>query len=246
VFEAVASPARRGQQFFTLAVSGIAHIAALAFLVVLPLLYITDQLPDPPDVMAFVVDAPAPPPPPPPPPPPAAQQRRDPVKPKVQPEAVRTPAPPAPVEAPKAIAPEPLPAVPVQEFGGVEGGVIGGIAGGVVGGVPTMPLPPPPPPPPPMPAQPIRVGGDIEAPTLVHRVNPEYPSIAVSGKIEGVVILEATVDERGAVEDVRVLRSHPLLDRAAVDAVKQWRYKPLQLNGRATPFILTVTVSFNL
>jgi protein TonB len=222
-------------------------VAALAILVVLPLLYFTDQLPDPPDMMAFVIDAPAPPPPPPPPPPPArpqAPQRREPVKPKAAPDVVRAAAP-APVEAPATITPDVLPAVPVQEFGGVEGGVPGGIAGGVVGGVPMMP-PPPAPPPPPKPAKPVRVGGEIEAPTLVHRVNPEYPSIAVSGKIEGIVILEATVDERGAVEDVRVLRSHPLLDRAALDAVRQWRYKPLQLNGRATPFILTVTVSFNL
>jgi protein TonB len=221
-------------------------VAALAILVVLPLLYFTDQLPDPPDMMAFVIDAPAPPPPPPPPPParPQAPQRREPVKPKAAPDVVPAAAP-APVEAPATITPEVLPAVPVQEFGGVEGGVPGGIAGGVVGGVPMMP-PPPAPPPPPKPAEPVRVGGEIEAPTLVHRVNPEYPTIAVSGKIEGIVILEATVDERGAVEDVRVLRSHPLLDRAALDAVRQWRYKPLQLNGRATPFILTVTVSFNL
>jgi protein TonB len=64
--------------------------------------------------------------------------------------------------------------------------------------------------------------------------------------VEGVVILEATVSDKGNVTDVRVLRSQPLLDKAAVDAVRQWRYQPLQLNGRATPFILTVTVSFNL
>jgi protein TonB len=248
LFEAVSAPGRpRGQQMLTLAASAIAHATALAVLFVLPLLYFTDQLPNPPDMMAFVVDAPAPPPPPPPPPPPGAPQRRESVKPQVKQVVPPVAAAPVPVEAPETIAPEPLPSVPVQQFGGVEGGVAGGIAGGVLGGVAMMPSPPPPPPPPPSPpAQPVRVGGDIEAPTLVHRVDPEYPSIAVGGKIEGMVILEATVDERGAVEDVRVLRSHPLLDRAAVDAVKQWRYKPLQLNGQATPFILTVTVSFNL
>jgi periplasmic protein TonB len=60
------------------------------------------------------------------------------------------------------------------------------------------------------------------------------------------VILEATVGADGTVDHVRVLRSEPLLDNAAVDAVKQWRYSPLHLNGRAQPFILTVTVSFNL
>jgi protein TonB len=90
------------------------------------------------------------------------------------------------------------------------------------------------------------VGGDIAPPTLVYRVNPDYPLIAISAKKEGIVILEATVNADGVVTDVRVLRSEPLLDRAAVDAVKQWRYSPLQLNGRAEPFILTVTVSFSL
>lgn len=108
-----------------------------------------------------------------------------------------------------------------------------------------MPAPPPPPPPPAA-AKPVRVGGDIAEPRLVHRVNPEYPPIAISARKEGVVILEATVDANGAVDPVKVLRSEPLLDKAAVDAVKQWRYAPLQLNGIAHPFILTVTVSFNL
>ena len=59
------------------------------------------------------------------------------------------------------------------------------------------------------------------------------------------VILEATVDETGAVTDTRVLRSHGVLDQAAVDAVAQWRYEPLRLNGTAQP-LLTVTVSFSL
>jgi protein TonB len=90
------------------------------------------------------------------------------------------------------------------------------------------------------------VGGEISAPRLAYRVEPEYPPIAVSALIEGIVILEATVDDRGAVKDARVLRSHGILDAAAVRAVEQWRYEPLLLNGRATPFVLTVTVSFSL
>lgn len=147
--------------------------------------------------------------------------------------------------APPEILPEVLPEVPVQDFdGGVEGGVLGGIAGGVVGGIPAMPAPPPPPPPPP--AKIVRVGGEIAPPTLVHRVSPEYPQIAISAKKEGTVILEATVGTDGAVDEVRVLRSEPLLDRAAIEAVKQWRYQPLELNGTAHPFMLTVTITFNL
>jgi TonB family protein len=78
------------------------------------------------------------------------------------------------------------------------------------------------------------------------RVPPDYPSMAASAQMEGRVILEATVDEKGNVDDVRVLRSHAIFDEAAVDALKQWRYEPLVFNGRPTPFVLTVTLSFNL
>jgi len=126
--------------------------------------------------------------------------------------------------------------------GGVEGGIPGGVLGGVLGGMVSEAPPPPPPPP----ATPKRVGGDIQAPALVRRVEPEYPPVAVAGKITGTVILEATVDEAGAVTDVKVLRSILLLDQAAVKAVKQWRYQPLVLNGQAVPFILVVTLTFNL
>jgi periplasmic protein TonB len=245
MFETVNPPVASGRnRFATLAVSVIAHTIIIGVAVVAPFLYYTDQLPEPPDMLAFVASA-APPPPPPPPPPPAAAQKPQPAKPKAAPKEVpQTVVRAAPVEAPAAIEPERLPDVPVQEFGEV-GGVPGGIAGGIVGGLAVMPAPPPPPPPP-APPKPIRVGGDIQRPTLLHRVNPEYPPIAVSAKKEGVVILEATVDQRGAVQEVRVLRSEPLLDRAAVEAVKQWRYSPLHLNGRAHPFVLTVTVSFDL
>jgi protein TonB len=77
-------------------------------------------------------------------------------------------------------------------------------------------------------------------------VEPVYPGVAVSARIEGVVILEATVGRDGRVEEVRVLRSVPFLDRAATDAVLQWRYAPLLLNGKPERFILTVTLTFHL
>jgi protein TonB len=252
MFESVNPPARpRRQQFVTVAGSIIAHVAIVGVLLILPLLYFSDQLPQPPDMLAFVAASAPPPPPPPPPPPAAAPQKPQPVKQRAAPTPVtRQPvAPiPAPVEAPSEItAPAALRDVPVRELAGLEGGVVGGIAGGVAGGVPMMPAPPPPPPPPPpAPAKPVRIGGAIAEPKLVHRVQPEYPQIAIAAHKEGVVILEATVDATGAVREVRVLRSEPLLDNAAADAVKQWRYAPLQLNGQAHPFILTVTVSFNL
>jgi protein TonB len=125
--------------------------------------------------------------------------------------------------------------------GGVEGGIPGGVLGGVLGGMVTE-VPPPPPPP----MKPKRVGGELQAPALIRRVEPDYPGVAVAAKVSGTVILEATVNETGAVTDVTVLRSIILLDQAAIKAVKQWRYEPLTLNGQPVPFILVVTVTFSL
>jgi protein TonB len=90
------------------------------------------------------------------------------------------------------------------------------------------------------------VGGELQAPALIERVEPEYPPVAVLARVQGIVVLEAVVDVQGRVEDVRVLGSIPLLDRAAIDAVRQWRYSPLVLNGKPTRFVLTVTVSFSV
>lgn len=231
-----------------LVLSSLVHGAGLAALVIGPLLFATSQVPDAPSIMAFVVPkAAAAPPPPPPPPAPAAAQAQA-VKPPVtsNPNA-------APIEAPAEITPEP-PAPASADAGmpgGVEGGVAGGVLGGVVGGLPTAAPPPPPPPPPVQQAQvvskgPVRVGGELQTPALLKRVGPEYPELAVRAQLEGVVILEAIVDQQGHVEDVQVLRSIPLLDNAAKAAVRQWQYSPLLLNGKAERFIVTVTVSFKL
>ena len=124
---------------------------------------------------------------------------------------------------------------------GFEYGVERGVPGGIIGGI-EMVAPTPPPPAP----TPVRVGGNITPPRLTYRVDPDYPLIAQRAHIEGTVILEATVDERGRVTDVSPLRSHPVLENAAVHAVRQWPYQPLVLNGVATPFVLTVTVSLSL
>ena len=250
MFESVNPPrVSRRKQIVTAIGSTLVHALIVGLGLAVPLLYFAEPLPTPPNMLAFVVASP-PPPPPPPPPPAAAPQKAQPAKPKVTPKTdpVKV-AMAAPLEAPATVAPERTLELLRDDFtGGVEGGVVGGIAGGIVGGLPMMPAPPPPPPPAtaPAPGKPIRVGGEIDPPTLLLRVSPDYPQIAINAKVEGVVILEATVGTDGAVRHVRVLRSSPLLDKAAVDAVKQWRYSPLQLNGRAEPFILTVTVSFNL
>jgi protein TonB len=92
----------------------------------------------------------------------------------------------------------------------------------------------------------VRIGGAIKAPGLVKRVDPVYPDIALMAKVNGTVILEAIVGADGSVESVRVLRSVKFLDQAAIEAVKQWRYSPLVLNGVPTPFVLSVTLSFRM
>ena len=226
--------------------STAAHVVVVGVVLAIPILYVSAELPRVPDMVAFVVStAPSPPPPP---PAPAAT----PSKPKaIAPVPTANPRA-APVEAPREIAEE----MPVDTGstegvpGGVEGGVAGGVVGGVVGGLvselPPPPLPPPPPSPPPVARAPMRIGGELKAPALVERVEPEYPPIAVRAQVQGVVIVEAVVDRHGRVEDVRVLRSIPLLDRAAITAVRQWRNSPVLLNGTPERFVLTVTVSFSL
>ncbi len=126
-------------------------------------------------------------------------------------------------------------------------GTPGGIVLGTVDDVSVLTPPPPVVAPPP---QPVRVGGAIRQPQRVHHVQPVYPPIAQSARIEGIVIIEATIGEDGQVINARVLRSVPLLDQAALDAVRQWEYMPTQLNGRVRPRdhdghgdILAVTVT---
>ena len=93
---------------------------------------------------------------------------------------------------------------------------------------------------------PVRVGGNIKAPQKVKDVKPTYPAIAQSARVQGIVIIEATIGPSGQVEEAKVLRSIPLLDAAALDAVKQWQFTPTLLNGVPVPVIMTVTVNFTL
>jgi TonB family protein len=94
--------------------------------------------------------------------------------------------------------------------------------------------------------QPVRVGGNIKPPTKITHVDPVYPEIAKSARVQGVVIMEATIDEQGRVAEARVLRSIPLLDQAALDAIRQWEFTPTLLNGAPVPVIMTMTVQFTL
>lgn len=118
-------------------------------------------------------------------------------------------------------------------------GVGAGIPGGVVGAVAqpglTVGL-----------DAPLRVGGNIKAPTKIRDVRPIYPEDAKEAGVQGIVIIETTIGSDGTVVDTDVLRSIPMLDDAALDAVRQWEFVPTLLNGQAVPVIMTVTVNFTL
>jgi protein TonB len=226
----------RTGQTYTLPVSIVIHLVGLILVVVVPLLT-SAELPEPAAaVKAFFVEPQAAPPPPPPPPPPAPKpvQQVRPVQ-QVEPQPDKFT---APVDTPDQIKPESIDlGVEGGTPGGVEGGVPGGVVGGVVGGLPDAPPPP---------TQAVRVGGQIKEPKKVHNVNPAYPDIAKQARVQGIVILECTISPQGKVTDVKVLRGIPLLDQAAIDAVKQWTYTPTLLNGVPVPVIMTVTVNFKL
>jgi protein TonB len=119
--------------------------------------------------------------------------------------------------------------------GGVDGGVPGGVVGGVVGGIEAAPPP-----------QVVRVGGAIHEPRKIKDVAPAYPRFAQSARVQGVVILECTIDPQGRVQAVQVLRGIPTLDEAAVEAVRQWVYTPTLLGGVPVGVVMTVTVHFVL
>ena len=149
----------------------------------------------------------------------------------------------APIVAPTGVAPEiERPAFTPAPIGGVDG-IDGGVPFGsdAIGGT-TAPPPPPPPPSP----RPMRLHSGIVPPRKVVDVAPVYPAIAQQARRDGIVILETVIDAKGVVESVRVLRPVPLLDQAAVDAVRQWRFTPALLNGEAVPVVMTVTVNFTL
>lgn len=225
-----------GHKNATLVISiGIHSTLALA-LAMLPLL-LSNALPNPGVLETFfatpleITVAP----PPPPPPPGGGQQRVRPVR------TIETPAGGfvAPVEIPTEIRPEDGFSPEIGDPNGVPGGVPDGVVGAIVH-VPDDVTPPPPPP------KVVRIGGQIAQPQPVARVEPRYPQLAIDTRVSGVVIVEAEVDTAGHVKTVKLLRGHPLLDQAALEAVKQWRYRPLLLNGEPTGFILTVTVDFRI
>ena len=133
----------------------------------------------------------------------------------------------------------------LEDVAAPSAGLVSGVDSGLPTAVESVPVAIAPPTQPDPPA-PIRVRSGMKAPRKTVEVAPAYPAIARAAHVQGVVILEAVLDAKGRVESVRVLRSIPLLDQAAVDAVQQWRFTPALLNGDAVPVVMTITVNFTL
>jgi len=234
LFHDVAAPSVRvGQQTWkTIPLSIGAHALMLGGLVVVPLMA-TGALPSPQSVMMYVAPPIVPPPP--------DLRRATPPPPVSTPQPAVIPNPAVvPTVEPSRINPEPQ-GQPVPLLSEVFKGPATPFAG-VPGSTRVTPILPPPP----AVTKPLPIGGNIKEPSKIHHVRPIYPAIAQSAKISGIVIIEATIGRDGTVIETKVLRSVPLLDQAALDAVKQWRFTPTLLNGVPVPVVMTVTVNFEL
>jgi protein TonB len=132
--------------------------------------------------------------------------------------------------------------------GGVAGGSVGGVLGGIIGSVPTL-APPPPPPPPAVKVSPItriKVGGNVQGAMIIKKTPPTYPQLAKSARVSGVVHLAAIISKNGTIQELHSLGGPALLIQAAMDAVKQWVYRPTMLNGEPVQVETTIDVNFTL
>jgi protein TonB len=224
------------KRLFTSVVSFIGQFALIGILILIPLIY-TDALPKG-NLMTFLV---APPPPPPPPPPAAAVKVV-----KIQSEVIngqlRTP-----TKIPDKVQMIKEEEAPPDMGGGVPGGVPGGIPGGSTGGVmggilssanaaiPKVATP-----------QRVRVSSGVSTGLLIKKVTPNYPQLAKQARIQGSVVLQAEISKEGTIQNLQLISGHPMLAPAAIEAVKQWRYKPYLLNGEPVAVETQVVVNFSL
>jgi protein TonB len=236
-----ARSAHRGVRAAGFVISLAVHTAVIGGLVVLPLVFVR-ALPGA-DLLTFLIE----------PPPPAPVPPERPSHPaEAQGPGVIMQGLVVPERMPDAIPPPEADTVVLSGPGIAAASGIPGSVLGAPGGPPGFAAPTGPPAPLPIPQAPAakrapeRIGGDVQASKLIRRVDPVYPELARRARVHGVVILEVTVDEEGAVAEARLLRGHPLLDEAALSAVRQWRYSPTLLNGEPVRVIATVTVIFNL
>jgi periplasmic protein TonB len=216
---------------WTVTVSALIQLAVVVVLILIPLIY-TEALPK--ELTSTFLVAPAPPPPP---PPPVAIVKT--VRPKfIEPQRMVAPTViPKKVEIVKDEAPD----VAGTTGGfGVPGGVAGGILGGIVSGAA------PPPPPKPVQSGPVRIGGNVMQAKAIDRTQPVYPAIARAAHVQGTVVLHAIIAKDGTVQQLQLVSGPPLLVNSAMDAVRQWRYQPTQLNGEAVEVDTTIQVVFTL
>ncbi|HZR64465.1 MAG TPA: TonB family protein [Terriglobales bacterium] len=207
----------------------------IGVMVLIPLLF-TEALPKAQLMMALV----APPPPPPPPPPPAPVHVVKQVETDIVNNQLRTP-----TKIPKKVemikeeeAPPPSMGVVGGVPGGVPGGQMGGVIGGIIGNTPVAV--------PKVAVQRVRVSQGVTQGMVLHKVQPAYPPLARTARVQGSVVLAAIIGKDGTIQNLHVISGHPLLTQAALDAVKQWRYRPYILNGEPVEVDTQVTVNFTL
>jgi protein TonB len=228
----------RTKRLSTTILSFLLQVGLIGVLILIPLIY-TDALPKT-QLMTFLV---APPPPPPPPPPPAAA----PVKVVKMVSEVINGQLRAPTKIPDKVqmikeeeAPPDLGAgVPGGVPGGIPGGSTGGVIGGIVNSTPTaIPKVATP--------QRVRVSQGVSTGLLIKKVTPNYPQLAKQARIQGQVVLQAEISKEGTIQNLQLISGHPMLAPAAIEAVKQWRYKPYLLNGEPVAVETQVVVNFSL
>ena len=237
---------QRPRKVFATTTSFVINILAIIVMLLIPLAF-TEQLPSA-QLLTFLVA----PPPPPPPPPPAAQQVQKVVR-QIETDVLSSGALRTPTKIPQKVQmiKEDEAPPPMATTGGVVGGVPGGIPGGQMGGVigsvisatsslaavpkfvPTVP-------------QRIRISAGVTRGLLIQRVEPTYPTLARSARVQGDVVLSAVISTSGSIENLQLVSGHPMLVPAAIAAVKKWRYKPYLLNGQPVEVETTITVIFTL
>jgi protein TonB len=216
------------RQWQTVLVSVVAHVAAVFLLVVVPLLAF-NGLPDLRSATEYV---------------PLEMKIPDlPAAPRPARPATTSTAPASgpPLESPPTIGPEVVRPLPSIAAAGVPGGTDLFSTATIAPGIGVI-VPPPVQKPPTL----VRPGGNVKPPDRILNVRPDYPPMAIAARVSGSVVIEAIIGTDGVVREAKVLRSVPLLDDAALKAVRQWRYTPTLLNGVPVSVIMTVTVTFTL
>ena len=225
-----------GRTKYTTFLSFLLQCALIGVLVLIPLIY-TEALP----AKAMLTTLVAPPPPPPPPPPPTPQVVVKKVSTDIIDGALRTPTK-IPDKIKKVVeeeAPPPVTSSNMGVIGGVgpagsPGGVLGGVLASANSAAPKIEV------------RKLRVSAGVQASKLISQPKPLYPPIAKQARVQGTVVLAATISKSGTIDNLRVVSGHPMLTQSALQAVRQWKYQPTYLNGEPVEVETTINVNFSL